>query len=47
MLFVRRRLAYVVILDGKIKAAPSVGLQVVGFVERYATALELTSRRFP
>jgi hypothetical protein len=35
-----------VILDGEIKAAPSVGLHVVGFVEQCATALELDPRRF-
>jgi hypothetical protein len=31
---VRRRLTYLVILDGKIEAAPSAMLQVVGFVEQ-------------
>ena len=43
---VRRRLTYLVILDCEIKAAPSAMLQVVGFVEQYATALELAARRF-
>ena len=43
---VRRRLTCLVILDGEIKAAPSAMLQVVGFVEQYATALELDPRRF-
>jgi hypothetical protein len=31
--------------DGEIKAAPSVGRQVVGFVEQFATALKATVRR--
>ena len=31
--------------DGEIKAAPSAGLQVVGFVEQYATAPGDAGRR--
>tara|TARA_R110002072_G_scaffold86774_2_gene195753 strand:- start:21444 stop:21632 length:189 start_codon:yes stop_codon:yes gene_type:complete len=32
-------------LDGEIKAAPSVGLNVAGFVEQFAMAVEALSRR--
>ena len=44
---VRRRLTCLVILDGEIKAAPSAMLQVVGFVEQYATAPKTARRRLP
>ncbi|MCP2017501.1 MULTISPECIES: hypothetical protein [Erythrobacteraceae] len=45
-IIVRERLVWEKKLHGKIKAAPSVGLHVVGFVEEKAPAWSYSRRRF-